>query len=360
VKPFPTIGYVGNVAMFDVGKHRVIVPLKFGSTDRALHFMPLLYRLWQEHPFSVRDGVLVQRYTKQVDGVRKEVVENAAHKLFAAHAHRDIGFEWTEVTANNGNFLFLSAENIVPERNPKAPATPAEKLHRADQEFRERIFEALEYEQQHDSYRLAKVFEIFRRYGAKFIRERIDVLSKDQLTHLQTAWVKNTLATESHLAADLTRDDVEFQNFAERKIELMIKPDLVIEPRPENHPDGVVHTPPVSPAHTSSNVPGVGDNEGDEADTAPARIPYTRFDNDYHAAEPERNVPARGYVPFTDYIVHLDVHAGLQGHWNDPSTEAVLNRHGWVTPVNGRKPTYEGKGFTRVGVLISRGEGKRS
>ena len=285
----------------------------------------------------------MQRYRKQVGGKRREIEINPAHQVYAASAHRDIGFEWTEVTAKNGNFLYLTPENIVPVRNPAAPATDAEKLHRVDQQFKERLFDTLGEERFKGTYSLNKVFEIMRRYGAKFLREQIDVLSSEQLTQLQTEWVKNTLATESMLAADLTRDDVEFTNFNERKVELMTKPELVIEHRPENHPDGVVHTRPVERVPTSSNVPGVGDNEDDEADTKPARIPPAKFQNDFHKAEPERNVSARGYKPFKDYIVHLDVHADLQGHWNDPSTEAVLNRHGWFTPGNGGKPTYEGK-----------------
>jgi hypothetical protein len=343
MKPFPTIWYCGNVAMFHVGKHLVCAPLTFGSQDRAEHFVPLLYRLWQEHPFSVRDGRLVQRYTKQIDGVRKEAEENPVHKLYAFFAHRHLDYEWAEVTAKNGNFLYLTPENIVPVRNPDAPATPAEKLHRVDQQFRERLFETLDDERFKGTYSLNKVLEIFRRYGAKFLREQIDVLSVDQLTRLQTAWVLNTIATESRLAADLTRDDVEKQNFQERKVELMTRPDLVDEHRPENHPDGVVQTRPVGPVHTSSNVRGVGDNEDDPADTAPARIPPAKFENDYSAEW------KTGYVPFTNYMKRLDAHrADLQGHWNDPSTEAVLNRHGWRTPANGSKPTYEGKGFNAL------------
>jgi len=86
VKPFPTIWYRGNTAMFHVGKDLVCVPLKFGSSDRALHFMPLLYRMWQEYPFTVRHGRLVQRYRKQVGGKRHEIEINPAHQVYAAEA----------------------------------------------------------------------------------------------------------------------------------------------------------------------------------------------------------------------------------------------------------------------------------
>src|SRR5580700_9185102 len=232
MKPFPTIWYCGNVAMFYVGKHLVCVPLTFGSQDRAEHFVPLLYRLWQEHPFSVRDGRLVQRYTKQVGGVRKEVEENLLHRLYAAYAHRDIGYEWTEVTAKNGNFLCLTRENIVPVLDPNAPATDAEKLHRAEQQVREALFDGS--------------LQFFMRFGARFLHANSDVLTTAQRTYMHTQWVKAIQSTEIQLVAaeNLDRKAVENRNFQERKVSNMTRPDLVVETKPENYPDGVAHPRP--------------------------------------------------------------------------------------------------------------------
>lgn len=389
MKPFPTIWYRGNTAMFHVGKHLVCVPLKFGSrvkfgsSDRADHFVPLLYRLWQEHPFSVRKGVLVQRYTKQIDGVRKEVEENVAHRLFAAYAHQDIGFEWTEVTAKNGNFLCLTRENIVPVRDPNATATDNEKEHEAQRQMTEHQFTGS--------------FPFMMRFFAKFLRaqERSDVITTEQLTELQTASVKTLLEAERALAADLTRDDVEFQNLFERQVFLMTRPDLVIVERPSDHPDGVAHPRPVRPTksigHFDENGEGgrFGSNhdphDGKElsmgrrastvqgmvnaavaAEIAQHKIRNVRMGNDYHAAtEATRNrkaVPAYGYEPCKDYAPKTrpeSYRADLQGHWNDPSTEAVLNRHGWVTPANGGKPRYAGKGFNGGGEQVSRLRGNK-
>lgn len=331
MKPFPTLWYVGNVAMFDVGKHRVVVPLKFGSSDRAEHFVALLYRLWQEHPFSVRKGVLVQRYTKQIDGVRKEVEENVAHRLFAAYAHQDIGFEWTEVTAKNGNFLCLTAENVVPVRDPNAPATDAEKEHTAQQEMRAHQFDGS--------------FPFMMRFFAKFLRTQRDILTTEQLIELQTASVQTLLTAERLYAADLTRDDVEQQNFFERKLSLMARSDLAVArgAKPEDFPDGVVHLPPVH----STKSPDMDDMIDDGLFDHCIKV---RLENDV------------SYVEFTDHITKHNVRrdayrADLQGRWNDPSTEAVLNRHGWFTPPNGGKPTYEGKVKVWGNLLVS-GKGK--
>jgi hypothetical protein len=349
MKPFPDIWYRGNVAMFYVGKHLVVVPLKFGSSDRAEHFIPLLYRLWEEHPFTVRGGRLVQRYTKQIDGVRKDVEGDVAHKLFAAHAHRDIGFEWSEVTAKNGNFLFLSAENIVPVRNPDAPATANEKEHAAQRHMQEHISDG--------------TFNFMLKFFAQFLREqeKTDVISTKQLTELQTASVQTILTAERILAKDMTRDDVEQQNFFERWLFNMTRPDLVIEKRPDNHPDGVAHPRP----KTSTKSIGWHDENDEDTHTvmlqgrkglsvdAMVRSRVARGNRDAAKEEARhiiKNVRTENdkYVPFTDHILQIR-RAGLQGCWNDPSTEAVLKRHGWRTPANGGKPRYEGKGFNGVG-----------
>jgi hypothetical protein len=311
VKPFPVTTICGEFAYFHLDGHLVVVPVCLGSNDNRKHVIHWLRAYW---PFHVRHGRLVKRFTKQIEGKRAET-ELHLHKLYADLVYRDIGYEWSDVTSTGNNFLMWSPETIVPVRDPHASATNAEKEHEVDQQIREHQFDGS--------------LNFILKYGAKFLRAQDDTLTPEQLTHLQTEWVK---AAERGLAASMDRDAVEFTNFNERRVSTMTAPELAVEHRPENHPDGVVHPRPFH-STKSPDMDGHANTTADTTDDADALFDHritVRLENDG--------------CGWSYRLKNRDEYrADLQGHWNDPSTEAVLNRHGWVTPVNGHRPTYEGK-----------------
>jgi hypothetical protein len=301
MKPFPDIWTDGTVASFWLQGYLVQVPIKFGSNDNRAHVIRWLHHQW---PFRVKVGARGPRLIKTQDG--KEI---ALHKVYSELVHGDAFV----VEATDGDFLRWTPENIGPRRKPEKLASPAQQdnevtnqmwLHERDGSL-EFVVQALGGESNRDR--------------AQLLRGRLDLLTSEQKIALENRAVTLLTEWERKLAASMTRGDVDADR-TEDHLEVEMPQDVrVADPRPKSYPDGVVHHIPDQKNKTDDNANAP---RADEENWTPT----------------VRSWP--GYYDLT--LAEFRALLGSRTRHN-PSTEFVLNSHGWYSPENGSLPIYIGR-----------------
>jgi hypothetical protein len=302
MKSFPVTTIDGdNMAVFYLDGYRIVVPAMLGSNDNRLHVIRWLHHAW---PFRVKVGKRGPRLVK-ADG-KSEI---QLHKVYSELVHGDAFV----VEATDGNLLRWTPENIGPRRKPEKLATPAQQDNEvANQMWLRERDGSLEYIAQS----LAREIKADQ---AQFSGENEDLVTSEQKIALENRAVTLLTEWERRLAASMTRGDVDADRTEDHLEVEMPQDESVADPRPESYPDGAVHLVPNHKNNTDDNAKAP---RADEEDWTPTLDSWP------------------GYYDLT-----LAEFRGLLGSRTrqDPSTEFVLNCHGWHRPENGAFPIYAGR-----------------
>jgi len=288
------------MAVFYLDGYRIVVPAMLGSNDNRAHVIRWLHHAW---PFWVKVGARGPRLIKTQDG--KEI---ALHKVYSELVHG----EAFVVDATDGNLLRWTPENIGPRRKPEKLATPAQQDNEvANQMFLRERDGSLDYVVQ----ALARDIKADQ---VQFSGANED-LTSEQKTALENRAVTLLNEWERRLAASMTRGDVDADRTEDHLEVEMPQDGSVADPRPESYPDGVVHLVPHHGNNTDDNAKAPRADEEDWAPTVKSWPEYC----DLTLAESRALLGSRTR--------------------QDPSTEFVVNSHGWYSPENGGLPIYVGR-----------------
>jgi hypothetical protein len=211
---FPTIWFRGNTAFFKLSSQWVRVPLQFTARlkkeERHLHVIPWLRSLW---PLRVKKGILV----KVTNGH-----EVALHRVYCAAVHSDIGFDFSDVTAVDGDFLHWTPENIQPVRNPNAPATDKAKLYEVARQLRlgtteggSRLIGQKYYPDSSEQYVTRSLLRRDQRVRDEFVDDIEAIVTPAQLEAIRLVANTTLTTSEKELVATQTRGDSERVNHEE-------------------------------------------------------------------------------------------------------------------------------------------------
>jgi hypothetical protein len=164
---------------------------------------------------------------------------------------------------------------------------------------------------------------VIKKDRAQFTRMMIEkgIISEDGGTSAQTLAVMLQTEVERQIAASMTRAVVDAQRTEDHLETEMPQDELIPETRTDRYPDGVVHTEPAHPVETDDNS---NDPKADPEGWMP---------------KPGPDSPSR-YEYYDTTLEEFRAGLGLIDH---PSTEFVLNFHGWYSPENGGLPIYVGR-----------------
>jgi len=302
MKSFPvTTIYGDNMAVFYLDGYRIVVPAMLGSNDNRAHVIRWLHHAW---PFRVKVGIRGPRLVK-ADG-KSEI---QLHKLYSELVHGDAFV----VEATDGDLLRWTPENIGPRRKPEKLATPAQQ----DNEVANQMW--LRTRDGSLDYIVQSLAREIKRDQAQFSGANEDLLTPEQKIALGTRAVTMLTEWERRLAATKTRGDVDAERTEDHLEVEMPQDESVADPRPESYPDSVVHLVPPHKNNTDDNAKAPRADEDDWTPTA-------------------NSWP--GYYDLT--LAEFRALLGSRTR-HDPSTEFVLNFHGWYSPENGRLPIYVGR-----------------
>jgi hypothetical protein len=300
-KLFPTVHVPrgGDEARFYIDYKLVRVPLRFGSGDMCLHVIPWLFRYW---PFIRNNGRLVK---VMPDGEYRNLA-----KEFAEVKYRGLDYDFENIKAVDGNWLNWTGDNILPDRNPNAPATDNEKKN----EVHRRLWAVKVVGQTLNGQRvpseldfMTRTLSDLRRAVAATVHAYDSILTTDQSIGINTDLSTTLAEWERNVVADFTVGNAETKNREQHDEDQLFDDPSAWMTKDEK------------PARSSriSNMDGDDPENGEEIATAPTKR-VIRYETQPPVPTPYETV------------------------------EQVLNHFGWVTPENGHKPTYEGRDSKKV------------